>query len=488
VRKQKKKAEQEKQQKLQAIQQSQQQQQQQSLQPNGNILNQQQQFQQTQLQHQPRPNIVDNQVTPDTVNPLNPNMMSHNKLPCLVELSYEGFDIQSPRVIQIKSDFYEIGNDKLLAATHPMNYIRIDPNIPGIEKKHCALKKSQDNMQILLVPYAETYVNDRMIKEPVQLMNTYTIRLGKFCVFRLENPNEVGLSKSGNSASNLNNPQQMGNNNMKPQMNIQQQQQQQQQQIIPPNYGVLYDSGQVAADQQPQASSPMLAQPQAIPQTSQQPVQQSIIRNTSQQPILNNQTQPQPQQQPTSQGSLKHNEPGLPGLLEFPEDGEDQLLATICSTNQTQWQFKLAPVYTMYMMLRFRLSQKYKSELSFNEKLHNLSLLIHKMVNFKPLILNLNQFINKLTLLGKLHSRSCRHEPPGPWSFALLVGQFVRAALLPQAGRASGTDKLRCARSARRLRSNHLQILGKHNAAAIGHGLGCVLRPIGPRGRLERQL
>ena len=55
------------------------------------------------------------------------------------------------------------------------------------------------------------------------------------------------------------------------------------------------------------------------------------------------------------------SEQGLPGILEFSEASEDALLANICTSNPAQWQFKLAPVYTMYMMLRFRLSDKYKS-------------------------------------------------------------------------------------------------------------------------------
>ena len=112
------------------------------------------------------------------------------KLPFLVELTHEGFN---PRIILIKSDFYEVGNDKLIASTHPTNYIRIDSNIPNIEKKHCAIKKSIDNFQVLVIPYAETYVNDRLIDEPTQLFNGFTLRLGKYCLFRLENPNETGL-------------------------------------------------------------------------------------------------------------------------------------------------------------------------------------------------------------------------------------------------------------------------------------------------------
>lgn len=139
------------------------------------------------------------------------NMMAHqeankmintsvsSKLPFLVELTHEGFDLASPRIIQIKSDFYEVGNDKFIASTHPTNYIRIDPSIPHIEKKHCAIKKSNDNFQVLVIPYAETYVNDRIIEEPTQMFNGFTLRLGKYCLFRLENPNETGVINGMNN-------------------------------------------------------------------------------------------------------------------------------------------------------------------------------------------------------------------------------------------------------------------------------------------------
>jgi afadin len=276
--------------------------------------------------------------TLDSNNSANPahEMANTSKLPFLVELNHDGFELQSPRVIQIKSDFYEIGNDKYLASTHPTNYIRLDPNIPGIEKKHCALKKSNDNLQLLLVPYHETYVNDRLIKDPTQLFNNFTIRLGKFALFRLENPNELNGFVVANNA-NAKQPAKPAANGS-----------------IPPNYGTLYDNGQVI--DHPNAANTQSPQPMPR-QTVQTPV-----------PALNG---------PTTKPSE-----GLPGLLEFPDDGEDALLANICQTNQANWQFKLAPVYTMYMMLRYRLSQKYKSELSFNDKLHSSALLIHKMVNY----------------------------------------------------------------------------------------------------------
>jgi hypothetical protein len=314
IRKQKKKAEQEKQQ--------QQQQQKGILQPNNNnnLINKQTPLTEPTIA---QVEAVNNQIIDN---------MNQKKFPLLVELSYEGFELPQARVIQLKSDFYEFGSDKF--SQNSNNFIRIDPNIPGIDKKHCAIKKNYDNTQIMLIPYAETYVNDRLIKEPVQLMNNFTLRLGKFCVFKLENMNETAPKN----------------------IPIQQQQHH----VIPPNYGVLYESGQVAPDQ---------------PRTPTSNIQNPLLnqQNPTKIPINN---------QMAINNNVSGGEPGLPGLLEFSEEAEKNLLATICSTNQSICQFKLAPVYTLYMMLRYRLSQKYKPDLTLNEKLSTISLLIHKMVNY----------------------------------------------------------------------------------------------------------
>lgn len=150
----------------------------------------QQQQQQTMQQQQPpiKQRISNgNYQAEEALNDIsNTNNHIGVKSPCLIELTQEGFELQSARIIQIKSDFYEIGNDKYLASTQPNNYIRLDANMPGIEKKHCVLKKSNDGMQLFLIPLAETYINDRLAKEPTQLLNNFTIRIGKLCLFRLE--------------------------------------------------------------------------------------------------------------------------------------------------------------------------------------------------------------------------------------------------------------------------------------------------------------
>ena len=134
------------------------------------------------------------------------------------------------------------------------------------------------------------------------------------------------------------------------------------------NYGLLYDSGEsteIKAHQPQQLYSQSLSNMQQRSNAVKSQINVPAVVKTAPTPVL----------------SSGGGESGLPGLLEFSDDSEDVLLQQICS--QRVWEgFRLAPVYTMYMMLRFRLSQKYKPECSFGEKLHSIGVIIHKMVNY----------------------------------------------------------------------------------------------------------
>jgi hypothetical protein len=225
IRKAKKKSEQEREQKLQAAL---------SLhQPPPQPLQQQQQQQQQQPIHQQslhtqsvsNMNFANhshhrsfNQTDTTDSSSLNASSTHPPQVPCLIELSHEGFEVPSGRVIALKTDHYDFGNDKQLASS-PC-YILLDAGIPGIEKRHCSIKKSTDNL-VVVVPYAEVYVNDRLCKEPTQLQTNFTVRLGKHCLFRLEIGAEPGVQAGA----------------PKPPMSI------------PANYGTLYDSSQQQASE-----------------------------------------------------------------------------------------------------------------------------------------------------------------------------------------------------------------------------------------------
>ena len=151
-------------------------------------------------------------------------------------------------------------------------------------------------------------------------------------------------------------------------------QNQQQNNSMVANYGLLYDSGEVTeTNAQPLHS-------QSMSNIQQRSVKNQVMNVPSVKPQVSTASINQ-QSGGNSVVNGGGGESGLPGLLEFSDDSEDLLLQNICS--QRIWEsFRLAPVYTMYMMLRFRLSQKYKPDYSFGDKLHSLGMLIHKMVNY----------------------------------------------------------------------------------------------------------
>ena len=290
------------------------------------------------------------------------------QFPFLVELSPDGYEIHSPRVLSLSSDFYELGNDAKAAATAHANFLRVER--PGVLGKHCAIKKSNDQTQLLLVPFADTYVNGALIDGPVQLTDGDTLRLGHHALYRVYNPNQ---QRSVTAAHHQ--PKQ---------------QQQQQQQIhnanSTSNYGMLYEDGGGSGMPSAAAVADVVCAPVPAPV--------ALVQQQQQQ-----QQQQQPAPSTRSGVASGSGGDGLPGLIEFSAEAESTLLAAICNNQAsdqpttgsgnpaaTHWQFRLAPVYTMYMMLRYRLSQKYTggrtgSQLSFNDKLHALAPLIHKMVN-----------------------------------------------------------------------------------------------------------
>jgi hypothetical protein len=109
------------------------------------------------------------------------------------------------------------------------------------------------------------------------------------------------------------------------------------------------------------------------------------------------QHQPLPQQFLQQQAINIQKQPQQP-VQKQPQMQQQLLLMHITNTNQLISPFKLAPVYAMYMMLRYRLSHKYcDNNLQLDEKLNLTIPLIHKMVNMIREAINLNH-LNKTIL------------------------------------------------------------------------------------------
>ena len=214
------------------------------------------------------------------------------------------------------------------------------------------------------------HVNGVLIDGPVQLADGDTLRTGHHTLHPRYNPNQ---QRSVAVTAAYPQPKQ--------------QQQQKQQQIHNANntsyYDMLYEAG--GGSGMPSAADVVCA-----PVSS--PV--ALVQQQQQQ----HQVQQQPAPSTGSGVASGFGGDGLPGLIEFSTEAESTLLAAICNSQAsdqssnptTHRKFLLAPVYTMYMMLCYRLSEKYtggrragslQPHLSFNDKLHALAPLIHKMVN-----------------------------------------------------------------------------------------------------------
>ena len=354
------------------------------------------------------PEQIINKPIPEQQQQLTPTD-DFTKYPFLINLTEDpnSVETKNPKILIIRSEFCEIGNNlNNFVSEPPANYLNI--NMPNIAPRHCAIKTNLQNGLITLLPYFETYVNRNLIKEEHILETNDLLSFGKYALFRFIGPiigRQFEASQQQGGGFSLTRP--LSKNQSESESNIKKIKQQQppplpqkpqfhtierstiaQNRPLPASYDLLYGEDLSSSD------SRLLQKHQPQPQIQSN---YGIMYDDvdKQQP---KQQQQQQQQQLVEPPKQRKREIGIPGLLEFNDAEEDALLMHISNTNQLVSMFKLAPVYTMYMMLRFRLSHKYGgNSLQMGEKL-NLSLpLIHKMVNMIREAINLNH-LNKTIL------------------------------------------------------------------------------------------
>ncbi|CRK86935.1 CLUMA_CG000755, isoform C [Clunio marinus] len=72
----------------------------------------------------------------------------------------------------------------------------------------------------------------------------------------------------------------------------------------------------------------------------------------------------------------------LPAVLEFPEHHQEQFLKQVISElDVNSPNFKLAPVYTLYLCARYRASTHYRPDLQPTERAHKLTVFLHHVAN-----------------------------------------------------------------------------------------------------------
>ncbi len=277
-----------------------------------------------------------------------PNDQSIHKYPFLVEVKTDQNEGMSPKVYFIRTDVCEIGNNKpdKVAKTQVDHVINIGAQ--GVQPKHCLIRTNNSNSARSIIPFHETYVNGQLIREETILHSNFVIGIGRYALFRYIDTNLEPFINKPMSPPVATKQQQQHTHKIDPNSNKQHQLQ------SAANYGVLFDDMHLGD----------------------KPLKDDFIMPSLNKPEAN----------------------GIPGLVEFHDDVEDELLLQLSNTNPTTCQFKLAPVYTMYMMLRYVLSKKYHlNNLGMNEKLEKTILIVHKIIGMIRDLVEKNRF-NKILL------------------------------------------------------------------------------------------
>ncbi|XP_056016214.1 afadin-like isoform X4 [Ostrea edulis] len=258
------------------------------------------------------------------------------KLPYLVELNPDGSDNPKGKVYRLNMKFTEVGSD-------PSMFIKVQG--PNIQPRHCVLGLVEKDGVVTVTPTSpesETHVNNQRISETTTLQNGMTVRFGKLHVYRFIDPNFEEKLRKGQ---------------IPPDGAIQKQR-------IPPHQKPMetsFDSpGPTPSPRDPRQQEPMETQRRSVPQPMGSP-----RREENSYP-------------PHRQGS-----DALPAVLEFREDKEEHFFANIILDSATAGiQFKLAPTYTIYLAVRFSLSNGYRSDLSPQDKAIKITDLVIKIANF----------------------------------------------------------------------------------------------------------
>ncbi|XP_062618363.1 afadin-like, partial [Saccostrea cucullata] len=266
------------------------------------------------------------------------------KLPYLVELNPDGSDNPKGKVYRLNMKFTEVGSD-------PSMFIKVQG--PNIQPRHCVLGLVEKDGVVTVTPRSpesETHVNNQRISETTTLQNGMTVRFGKLHVFRFIDPNFEEKLKKGQV----------------PPDGAIQKHRTPHQKPMETNFDAVRP---VPAPREPRPQEPAETQRRGVPQPMGSPRRE------------------EPAYPPHRQGGDL-----LPAVLVFREDKEDHFFANVVLDSATAglW-FKLAPTYTIYMAVRFSLSNGYRPDLSPQDKPLKITYLVIKIANLTHQAIHSNQ-------------------------------------------------------------------------------------------------
>ncbi|KAI0213549.1 Afadin [Lamellibrachia satsuma] len=244
-----------------------------------------------------------------------------DRLPFLVELNPDGSESYQRGKVVLPINVTEVGSEQCMNG----HYLQLYG--PDILPKHCVLAHMEGIVTATPASQdADSYVNNQRIYETTVLQHGALLRFGKRHMFRFYDP------------------------------------------------GVLESGGQ-----RPMSGEPMSKKlgPPLDARMEQSAADLSNFETTFD-VDGHIETVTREEKPPLSPGP----EDLLPAMLEFREEGEDAFLAAVISeVNGAAVQYKLAPTYTLYMAIRYRIARVSHPNLRMAERAHWIASLVSKIAN-----------------------------------------------------------------------------------------------------------
>ncbi|XP_055943711.1 afadin-like isoform X2 [Argiope bruennichi] len=274
----------------------------------------------------------------------------NEKLPYLLELNPDGSESHGPpKKHRLYLNVTEVGSER--SSSIGGQYLQLFG--PNVQPRHCVIAHTQGIVTVTPSSRdAETYVNNMRIYETTILQNGMVVRFGKLHTFRFVDP--LHDQKHGMLPDPRQHPEFIERSRREDQLSLHHH----------GSYETTFD-----ADGNVETVSTHSRDERLSKKSDDALSHRSLGRESTH-----------------GRGSCdrfeqkRGNDPILPAVLEFWEDGEEAFLnAAITQLDPSQVQFKLSPTYALYMAARYRASTHFRPETTPNDRAHRLTALMNNV-------------------------------------------------------------------------------------------------------------
>ncbi|CAL1290125.1 unnamed protein product [Larinioides sclopetarius] len=275
---------------------------------------------------------------------------ANEKLPYLLELNPDGSESHGPpKKHRLYLNVTEVGSER--SSSIGGQYLQLFG--PNVQPRHCVIAHTQGIVTVTPSSRdAETYVNNMRIYETTILQNGMVVRFGKLHTFRFVDP--LHDQKHGMLPDPRQHPEFIERSRREDQLSLHHH----------GSYETTFD-----ADGNVETVSTHSRDERLSKKSDDALSHRSLGRESTH-----------------GRGSCdrfeqkRGNDPILPAVLEFWEDGEEAFLnAAITQLDPSQVQFKLSPTYALYMAARYRASTHFRPETTPNDRAHRLTALMNNV-------------------------------------------------------------------------------------------------------------